>query len=152
MNHKDLREQISAFKDGELDEAGQRLVTDHLRSCLECRQYLAMLDDTRAIIRERGALDLGGNFTAGVMRSVRSDEELAMTWLPVERFARRLVLGLSFAVVLFVTISMMFQPREPVVIDPYLAGERSDSSVTRTLLTKENISKDDVLFAAVTRK
>jgi len=37
-------------------------------------------------------------------------------------------------------------------MEPYLSGEQSDSSVTRTLLTKEELSKDDVLFAAVTRK
>ena len=46
----------------------------------------------------------------------------------------------------------MFQPKDPVVIESYLSGEHSDSSVTRTLLTKDAISKDDVLFAAVTRK
>jgi anti-sigma factor RsiW len=152
MNHRDLRQLISAYKDGELVEHDVQVVQDHMHSCRECREYLVLLQATGDIIRGADVVHLGPEFTNGVMRSVRRDEEQSMLWLPVEQFARRLVLGLSFAVILFVTLSMMFQPREPVVIEPYLAGERSDSSVTRTLLTKDTISKDDVLLAAVTHR
>ena len=152
MNHAAFRELVSAFKDGELSSDDERSVQTHLQSCRECREYLLLLEETGAMIKEAGTVELDARFTAGVMRSVRDEVDQTLLWMPVERFARRFVLGLSLAVVLFVTLSMMFQPKDPVVIESYLSGEHSDSSVTRTLLTKDAISKDDVLFAAVTRK
>ena len=152
MNHRNFRELISALKDGELTGADAQAATSHLETCPECRAYRELLNQTRTVIREKGVMELSSAFTGRVMRSVRTDEEQVQTWLPVEQFARHLVLGLSLAVVLVVTVSLMFHPSDPVLIEPYLAGEHSDSSVTRTLLTNDTISKDDVLFAAVTRK
>lgn len=152
MNHRSFRKLVSAYRDGELEGRDRAAAEQHMQSCPECRAYLTMLQETGSVLKEAGVLNLDEVFTAHVMRSVRSDEELSMTWLPVERFARRLVVGLSLVVVVFVTVSMMSRPQDPVIIETYLTGEHPDSSITRTLLTKEDLSKDDVLFAAVSRK
>lgn len=69
--------------------------------------------------------------------------------MPVEAFARRFVVGLGGVVVLFVALATTIRPEEPVVAEPYLTGEMSDSTATRVLLTKEAPTKNDLLLAVV---
>ena len=38
MDHKKIKELISSYFDGELDKDQKKLVNDHIRQCLECRQ------------------------------------------------------------------------------------------------------------------
>jgi anti-sigma factor RsiW len=152
MNHKKIRELISAFADGELGPRDQQTATSHLEQCNECRVFLEQLRQASLAIREAGDFRLPEGFTYDILRSARREREESSQWLPVEQIARRFVLGLTIAVIVFVSLSMIMRPSEPVIMEPYLSGEQADSSVTRTLLTKENLSTDDVLIAAVTRK
>jgi len=38
MDHNKIKELISSYFDGELDKDQKKLVNDHIRQCLECRQ------------------------------------------------------------------------------------------------------------------
>lgn len=152
MNHKNMRKMISAFVDGELDSGDQQVLLSHLEQCHECRLFHDHVRQTSLAIKEAGDVRLSEGFVYEVLRTARQEREESRQWLPVEQIARRFVLGLTVAVMIFVSLSMVMQPDEPVIMEPYLSGEQSDSSVTRTLLTKEELSKDDILFAVVTRK
>ncbi len=152
MNHRNTRKMISAFVDGELGLADQQVLKNHMDQCPECRSYHDQLRHTSAAIKEAGDLHLPEGFAYEVLRVARKDRDESRQWLPVEQIARRFVLGLTIAVIIFVTLSMVIQQDEPILMERYLSGEVSDSSVTRTLLSKEDLSKDDILLAAVTRK
>lgn len=152
MNHINIRQMISASVDGELGPEETAVMARHVDECAECRRYRDQLLQTSAAIKAAGDFRLAEGFTYQIVRSVRREVEESRLWLPVEQIARRFVLGLSIVVMIVVSLSMVMQPEEPIIMEPYLAGEQSDSSVTRTLLTKEELSKDDILFAAVTRK
>ena len=143
---------ISAFADGELGENDRQVVVGHMEHCQECRMFHEHIRRTSRVIKEAGDVRLAEGFAYEVLRRARKEQEESRQWLPVEQIARRLVLALAVAVVLFVSLSMVMQPDEPVIMEPYLAGEQADSSIARTLLTKEELSKADILFAAVTRK
>jgi len=151
MNHADVRKLISSLRDGELDDAGKEVVAGHVKDCEGCRQYEQAVRSMSSGIRALTPFTLRQGFTHDVVRSVRQTTEESRLWSSVELVARRLVLALGAAVLVFVTLAMIVQREEPVVIEPYLAGEQSDSSAARTLLAKETISKDDILLAAVTR-
>jgi len=152
MNHTSMRQLISAFVDRELNDSQAATAREHLRSCAECRLFEQGLRSLGEDIRFAGDVNLTEQFTNNVLRAVRRDDEEVRSWFPAERAARHLVVGLSVIVVVFISLATMARPEDPVLIEPYLAGEQADSSVTRSLLTKESISKDDVLFAALTRK
>ncbi len=152
MNHASMRQLISAFVDRELNDSQAVTVREHLRSCAECRLFERGLRSLGEDIRLAGDVHLAGKFADNVLRAVRRDDEEVRSWFPAEQAARRLVAGLSVIAVVFVSLATMARPEDPVLIEPYLTGEPADSSVTRSLLTKESISKDDVLFAALTRK
>ncbi len=152
MNHKHIRQMISAYVDGELDANGQKVMLGHMEHCEECRLFHEHVRQTSTAIREIGDIRLAEGFTYEVVRAARREREASRQWLPVEHIARRFVLGLTVAVMVFVSLSMVMKQEDPVIMEPYLVGEPADSSVTRTLLTKEELSKDDILFAVVTRR
>lgn len=150
MNHSDARMLISALIDGEIDDAGRQSVGEHLESCAECAAFEREVRSMSSDIRGVAPYAIPEGFTRDVVRSVRRWEEETRAWSPVELLARRLVLGLAAVVLVFVSLAMIVQEEEPVMVERFLSGEQADSSATRVLLGTEAISKDDVLLAAVT--
>ncbi|GJQ20685.1 MAG: hypothetical protein HBSIN02_10400 [Bacteroidia bacterium] len=149
MNHRDIRKLISAMVDGELDDAGTKRVNEHMASCPSCTRYARALRAVSADIRSVIPITLPDTFPLAVLRAVHAEQAESRIWMPVELFARRFVVGLGAAVVLSVALAMTIRPEEPVVAEPYLTGELSDSTATRILLTKETPSKNDLLLAVV---
>lgn len=152
MNHDHIRQMISAYVDGELGATDQQVAIGHMEHCQECRLFHEHIRQTSLAIKEAGDVQLAEGFTYDVLRAARQKREESRQWLSVEHIARRFVMGLTVAVMIFVSLSMVMQQDEPVMMEPYLAGEQADSSVARTLLTKEDLSKDDILLAVVTRR
>lgn len=148
-DHQDMRALISAWIDGEADEAAEVAVREHLASCAACARYerelRAMSEGMRAIV----PADLPAGFPSAVVRAIRYETAESRSWLPAEAFARKCVTGLAAIVVIFVAVAMTTRPEEPVVAEPYLVGEPADSAATRTLLSNGAISKNDILLAVV---
>ena len=151
MNHDSVRKLLSALVDGEIDDAGRSAVKEHLKDCPDCLKFEKTLRGVSSGIRGVAPFELREGFAQDVVRTIRRREEETRAWSPVELLARRLVLGLAAMVLIFVSLAMVAQQEEPVVVERFLSGEQVDSSTTRLLLAKETISKDDVLIAAVTR-
>jgi len=149
MNHRDIRKLISAMVDGELDDAETKRVNEHMASCPSCTRYARTLRMVSADIRSVSPVSLPDTFPLSVLRALRAEEAESRIWMPVEAFARRFVVGLGGVVVLFVALATTIRPEEPVVAEPYLTGEMSDSTATRVLLTKEAPTKNDLLLAVV---
>lgn len=149
MSHHVIRSMISARLDGELSQSEAETLRVHLEHCAECRDYERSL---RVLSEGIKSLDSGvSDDWADIVRSVRWAEEESRVWSPVEQVARRFVTGLAVVVLVFISLAMIAQPDEPVVIEPYLAGEQADSSAA-ALLAREAISKDDLLLAAASRR
>ncbi len=151
MTHRTVRRLLSARMDGEGDPLQDQLVRAHLERCLDCRLYEDGLKSLRGDLRSVEPVALGAGFLSGVLRRTRLVQEEYRLWTPVELVARRFVAGLAVAVLVFVTLAMIVRPEEPMVIEPYLAGEQNDSSSV-SLLARDVISKDDLLLAAASRK
>lgn len=151
MTHRTVRRLLSARMDGEGDPLHDALVRTHLEGCQACRDYEESLKSLREDLRSVEPLALSAGFLSGVIRQTRIVQEEYRLWTPVELVARRFVTGLAVAVLVFVTLAMIIPPEQPVVIEPYLAGEQNDSSSV-SLLARDVISKDDLLLAAASRK
>lgn len=151
MTHRTVRRLLSARLDGEGDPAQDSRVQMHLETCQACRVYEDDLKTLRGDLRSVAPVVLGKEFLSEVLRQTRTKQEQYRLWTPVELVARRFVVGLAAAVFAFVTIAMIVRPDEPVVIEPYLAGETNDSSSV-SLLARDVISNDDLLLAVASRK
>ncbi|MEX2190349.1 MAG: zf-HC2 domain-containing protein [Bacteroidota bacterium] len=151
MTHRTVRRLLSARLDGEGDPSKESGVHEHLEQCEECRAYEDGMRSLRAGLRSLNAEMPGPELLSGVLRRTRLAQEEYKLWSPVELVARRFVAGLAAAVLIFVSLAMIAQPDEPMVIEPYLAGEQNDSSSV-SLLARDVISNDDLLLAAASRK
>lgn len=155
MNHRDHQKTkalISAWVDGELDQADRSVVEDHLVSCPHCAGYERELRAISVGMHSITPADLSPQFPSSVVRAIRNETAESRIWQPAEVFARKCVTGLAALVVIFVGVAMTTQPEEPVVAEPYLVGEPADSAATRTLLSQEALSKNDILLAVVSKE
>lgn len=151
MNHNDIKHLLSPFLDGELTADRLSEVQAHVETCQECRVYVGRFQKVRLGIKAAGDIELAPTFAYNVMRSLRSEREGSLVWLGTERFARKLVLGLLILVICFVGFGSLFAPEQPIAVDRYLAGEPADSLTRRVLESQHEISKDDVVYAALSR-
>lgn len=149
MNHTIMLQQLSAYADNELDIAARNEVEEHLKECRECRVALRVTLNVRSGIKETADYQLPGSFAADVTRLMRQRREEERSWLGVEVVSRRLVFSLAVACALIVGASALNPPEGIAQPDRYFLGDSPDTSVTRSLLQQENISKEDVLLAAV---
>ena len=151
MTHREVRRLISARMDGEGDRLTDQIVDEHVDRCSECRAFKRGLMALRSDLRSFEPVVPGPDFVNAVLRRTRIQSEEYRLWSPVELAARRFVTALAAAVLIFVSVAMISQPEEIVVIDRYLSGEQSDST-SATLLANDVISNDDLLLAASSRK
>jgi predicted anti-sigma-YlaC factor YlaD len=151
MTHRTIRRLISSQLDGEVDGLKDQLVQEHLSRCAECSAYQAGMKALRSDLRSLDPIVPAPDFVAGILRKARIEQEEYKLWSPVELVARRFVTALAAAVLILVSVAMISQPEETVVIDRYLAGEQSDSTAA-SLLAGDVISNEDLLLAAASRK
>lgn len=151
MNHKYFKQQISAFVDNELSEQEVNSLRTHLEGCATCKQQVQELSALRASIREAATVVLPEAFVYAVQRAVRREEQEYVTWLAPERFARNAVVALCILVALMLGVGSYLAPQAGQGEDRYFTSEPSDSAAHVVLGTQRELSKDDVMIAALTK-
>ena len=68
MQCEDIREQLSAYLEDELEAGARRVIEDHLRQCAECRTELTLLRRTVATLRSLEELEVSPRLAAAVDR------------------------------------------------------------------------------------
>jgi len=151
MNHHELRELLSAYRDGEAAKNERSLLEEHLVHCEECARLMHGWAELGSKMKSIEGVQLPVGFSRRVLNNIRQEEEDTSFWMPVEALARKTVLGLSMAVILLVVFMLVTEPAQPVIIESYLSGEVQDGNAPSSLLQRESISKDDVLLAVMTK-
>ncbi|MEX0736074.1 MAG: hypothetical protein WD182_01435, partial [Bacteroidota bacterium] len=129
----------------------RREVLAHLESCIECRTLVSEAKMLRDGIRHAADFDLPPSFVYGVLRTVRNDQEQVRVHAGIERLGMRVVLALSLVVVCLFGLGSLYQPELPSPVDRILTGDLSDSLSKRVLEPQHDISKDDIIFAAISK-
>lgn len=151
MNHKQMHQWVSFFIDGQASDEQRRAVLVHLESCIECRTRVRGAAALREGIRLAADVELPATFPYGVLRTIRRDQEQARTNSGVERFGIRVVLSLLLIVICLFGLGSLYQPEQPSLASHILAGEPSDSLSKRVLEPQRDISKDDIIYAAISK-
>jgi len=68
MQCEDIREQLSAYLEDELEAGARRVIEDHLRQCAGCRTELTLLRRTVATLRSLEELEVSPRLAAAVDR------------------------------------------------------------------------------------
>lgn len=157
MNHKLRERQLSAYVDNELSENDAQSVREHLEECAQCQRQVQVLRAIRMSIRDAASVVLPETFVYSVQRAIRQEEQEYVVWLGPERFARNLVAALSIIVLTLVAVGSYLTPQAVVGLpvaggeERYISSEPSDSAAHALLGSQRELSKDDVIIAALTR-
>ena len=151
MKHRTFEQQLSAFVDHELAEEQMEPMRKHIDECAVCRRHLQELESIRTRIRSAAAVTLPDNFIYSVRSAIRREESESVAWLGTERFARNVVVGLCILMVAMVAFESYLTPQQSVGVDRYFNGEPADSAALSVLGSQQELSKADVLMAALTK-
>jgi len=100
-----IRELLSGFLDGELNEAEQKLVEDHLIECPLCQKHLARLQDLDQIIKEIEVERPSHDFHLRLARRLKQEYDLRRP-RPYLPFLNRLIpLAAAAAVIIIILLS-----------------------------------------------
>ncbi len=151
MNHEEIRTMLSAFVDHELNASDEALVAEHLKTCSDCqrwsKQYLALKHNVRAA----GNFELPYAFANSVTRSIYHNEEVNGSWVGIEHYVEKFVMGLAMVVLLVVGLTMFRQPDDTLPIERYVSGLTSDSAASQILTKRSSVTRDDLFVAALTK-
>jgi len=151
MSHKKLQLLVSSYFDGEVNDIEKAVALSHLEACSECRQFFAHAKIMKEEISLLGEVKLSNSFAARVAYSVERRDEQNVEWLGIEPSARNtFALLAGFVLVMFIIMSFS-NNTVSAMNDQLLNRIISDSASTRVLLQQESISKNDLLYAVMTK-
>lgn len=71
MGCQDVRNQLSAYLEGELEVAPRRVVEDHVRQCVRCQGELVLLQRTIALLRGLDDVKVPPSLSAAIQAGIR---------------------------------------------------------------------------------
>lgn len=151
MKHKIYEQQLSGYVDRELPEADTELMRKHIEECAVCRRQVQELHSIRSQIRAAATVTLPDNFIYSVRSAIRREESESVVWLGTERLARNVVVGLCILVLGMVAFESYLTPQQSISVDRYFNGEPADSAAQTVIGSQQELSKADVLMAALTK-
>ena len=149
MNHDEWRERLSRYLDGEATAEESGLVQAHLASCAECRATIQGWESVGASVRWAAVVELPSTFAADVRDALVEREESSMVWGAIEPLARRAVEALAVIVIVVLSLEILMPKTEALAVDRTISSVSSDSGAAQVLLQNKELTKTDVLLAAV---
>ncbi len=151
MNHDEIRLQLSAYVDAEVTGEERHTIEQHIVGCEDCRRRLGQLRAIRHTVHAAADIELPYSFANEVVRSIHHEEEVTVSWLDIEHLALRFVLGLSALALLLLGAASYQQRSDAFPMERYISGVNPDSAVSQLLTKQGSITRDDVMFAVLTK-
>jgi predicted anti-sigma-YlaC factor YlaD len=151
MNHKEIQLLVSSFLDGEIKEDDKAKVQMHIEACSECRRFTEQAQQMREHICALGEAKLPYAFSARVAQVVEKRDKQMEEWLGVEPLARNTVFAIAVVVLMMFIFTSFQNGVSSLSADQLLSGIISDSTGTQVLLQQDELSKNDLLYAVVTK-
>ena len=151
MRHKKLQLLVSAYLDGEVNDAEKAIVDSHLKGCSECRRFIEHATLMREEISALNEFHLTNSFTARVLHTVKKRDEQTVEWLGIEPLARNTFILLAGFVLLIFFFTKFNSDTPSSMNDQLLNRITSNSISTNVLLQHGNLSKSDLLYAVMSK-
>jgi anti-sigma factor RsiW len=149
MSHMVRYDDLSAYVDGELGDVQRAEIEAHVKECAECRQMLADFERASAELQQTKGTYLAESFVFSVRARIRSGSDTSVSWVPAERLARHLVLGLALVVI--AVTGLFWNGTEPAtgVVESYFQVAQQDSVLNQLLNADNPATKDELLLAVM---
>jgi hypothetical protein len=151
MNHSELQMLISSYLDGEVNDADKVKVLSHLDTCAECRQFVEYAAQMHEAILSLGAIELTNDFAARTARLLERGDEQIEEWLGVEPLARNTFFAIAAVVLVMFFLTNFNKGTSPGITEVLIDGSDGDSAATQVLLQPGSLSKNDLLYAVMTK-
>jgi len=151
MKHKRLQLLISSYLDGEVNDGEKAEALSHLELCSECRQFVEHVKLMREEICALGEVKLADSFAARMAYSVERRDEQTVEWLGVEPSARNTFFLLAVVVLVMFLFASFNNNTGSAMSDQLLSRIIPDSVSAHVLLQPENLSKNDLLYAVMSK-
>jgi anti-sigma factor RsiW len=149
MRHRKLQLLVSTYLDGEIAEADKTIVLSHVKTCPKCRHFIGEAKIMREALKALGVLELPRTFASQVAYAVEQREERSEEWLGIAPLARNTFYALAVVVLLIFSISLFSNGTEIGSGDQFISAISGESASVRVLLQQEDLSRNDMLYAAV---
>jgi anti-sigma factor RsiW len=151
MKHSELQMLLSSYLDGEVNDADNAKVLSHLDTCAECKQFIEHVKQMREAIRSLGEIELPYDFAARTARLVERGDEQVEEWLGVEPLARNTFFVIAVTVLVMFFLTSFNKGASPGIAEVLIDGSDGDSAATQVLLQPGDLSKNDLLYAVMTK-
>ena len=151
MNHKKIQLLVSSYLDDEVNDSEKAEVLSHLEVCSECRQFIEHAKLMKEEIRALGEVKLENSFASRVAYSVEKRDEQTVEWLGIEPSARNTFFLLAGFVLVIIFLTSFNNNTASAMNDQLLSRITSDSVSTHVLFQQDNLSKNDLLSAVMTK-
>jgi anti-sigma factor RsiW len=151
MSHKEIQLLISSYMDGEIEDHEELVVLEHLDACPECRQFVKNARKIGEEIRALGDVELSYAFSERVAHLIKQSDEKTKDWLGIEPLARNTFIAIAVTAFMIFFLTSFNKNASPGIAEVLIDGTNGDSAVTQVLLQPGNISKNDLLFAVMTK-
>jgi anti-sigma factor RsiW len=151
MKHKKLQIIVSAYIDGEAADEEKAVARQHIEACAECRAFADRSELIRESIRTSEEYKFGEGFVHRVTGSIAIREEQTMEWIGVERLARNMVMMIAVLIAALLLLTTPESNASPNITEVLIDGTGSDSAAAQVLLKPGNLSKNDLLYAVITK-
>jgi hypothetical protein len=151
MNHNDLQMLLSSYVDGEANDADKAKVLSHINNCSECRIFVNYAEQMREAFRALGEIELPYSFAAQTVRLVERGDDQVEKWLGVEPLARNTFFAIVLTVLLIFFLTSFNNGTSTGITEVLIEGSEGDSVVTQVLLQPGDFSKNDLLYAVMTK-
>lgn len=101
MRHETLKENLSAYLDGELSGPEKSEVEAHLKGCAECRGELESLRRANAEFKAHGARRAPEDLKQGILRQAGQKEERVLSF----------AIAAAVVVLVLLCVGTMFKPQ-----------------------------------------
>jgi len=151
MSHKEVQLLISSYVDGEIEGSEELKVLEHLEVCPECRQFVKNAREIRKEIRALDEIELAHAFSERIMHLARESDEQSRDWLGIEPLARNMFIAIATTVFVLFLLTSFNKDASPGIAEALIDGSNGDSAVAQVLLQPGTLSKNDLLFAVMTK-
>jgi anti-sigma factor RsiW len=151
MKHRELQLLVSSYVDDQISGKDRKTVAGHLETCSECRRFVEQSKQIRAGIRGLGRVELPYAFASRVAHTVEQRDERTAGWLGIEPLARNTFIVLAAIVILLFVFTKSENAAATVSTDQLVGGIASDSVAAHVLLKQSELTRNDLLYAVLTK-
>jgi anti-sigma factor RsiW len=151
MNHNEQQLLVSSYLDGDIKNDDRAIVLSHLDDCAECRLFMDHAKQIREAVRAMDEIELSHSFAAQTVRLAERGDDQVEEWLGVEPLARNTFFAIAITVFLIFFLTSYNNGTSPGITEVLIEASEGESVATQVLLQPGDFSKNDLLYAVMTK-